>query len=94
MSGLFNSFYYGKAGKADFTPDQLPKNRVQLFFSMLRKVVLVTPLTLLLPGLGLGVDGVFWAEAISQVTGATACFLTMYLVIWKNMKENRSLAEK
>ena len=36
MSGLFNSFYYGKAGKADFTPDQLPKNRVQLFFSMLR----------------------------------------------------------
>lgn len=36
MSGLFNSFYYGKAGKADFTPDQLPKNRIQLFFSMLR----------------------------------------------------------
>ena len=36
MSGLFNSFYYGKAGKADFTPEQLPKNRVQLFFSMLR----------------------------------------------------------
>lgn len=36
MSGLFNSFYYGKAGKADFTPDQLPKNRVQLFLEMLR----------------------------------------------------------
>ncbi len=36
MSGLFNSFYYGKAGKADFTPDQLPKTRVELFFSMLR----------------------------------------------------------
>ncbi len=36
MSGFFNSFYYGKAGKADFTPDQLPGNRVQLFFEMLR----------------------------------------------------------
>ena len=36
MSGLFNSYYYGKAGKADFTPEQLPQNRVQLFFSMLR----------------------------------------------------------
>ena len=36
MSGFFNNFYYGKAGKADYTPDQLPKNRVQLFFSMLR----------------------------------------------------------
>ena len=36
MSGLMNSFYYGKAGQADFTPEQLPANRVQLFFSMLR----------------------------------------------------------
>jgi hypothetical protein len=38
---------------------------------MLRKIGLVAPLTLLLPGLGLGVDGVFWAEFISQLTGAT-----------------------
>jgi uncharacterized membrane protein YesL len=36
MAGIFNSFYYGKAGKADFTPDQLPKNRRQLFFETLR----------------------------------------------------------
>lgn len=36
MSSFFNNFYYGKAGKADFTPEQLPKNRVELFFSMLR----------------------------------------------------------
>ena len=36
MSSFFNNFYYGKAGKADFTPDQLPKNRVELFFSTLR----------------------------------------------------------
>lgn len=36
MAGLFNSYYYGKAGKADFTPEQLPTNRVTLFFEMLR----------------------------------------------------------
>ena len=36
MSSFFNNFYYGKAGTADFTPDQLPKNRVELFFSTLR----------------------------------------------------------
>lgn len=36
MSGMMNNFYYGKAGQADFTPEQLPANRVQLFFSMLR----------------------------------------------------------
>ena len=65
-----------------------------LVFSTLRKVVLVAPLTLLLPGLGLGVNGVFWAELISQVTGASACFITMYLLIWRKMKENKSLTEK
>ena len=36
MAGLFNSFYYGKAGKADFTVDNLPKNRRELFFQTLR----------------------------------------------------------
>ena len=36
MSGMINNFYYGKAGKADYTPDQLPSNRVSLFFEMLR----------------------------------------------------------
>ena len=59
-----------------------------LVFSTLRKVVLVAPLTLLLPGLGLGVYGVFWAELISQVTGASACFITMYMLIWRRMKDH------
>ena len=36
MSGMINNFYYGKAGQADFTPDQMPTNRFQLFFEMLR----------------------------------------------------------
>ena len=64
----------------------LNRPRHALTFSMLRKVVLVVPLTLLLPGLGLGVKGVFWAETISQVVGASACFTTMYLLIWRRMK--------
>ena len=36
MSGLFNTYFYGKAGKGDFTPDQLPKNRLELFLTALR----------------------------------------------------------
>ena len=36
MAGLFNSYYYGKAGKADFTVENLPKNRRELFFQTLR----------------------------------------------------------
>ena len=36
MSNLMNNSLYGKAGKADFTPDQLPANRFDLFFEMMR----------------------------------------------------------
>ena len=63
--------------------------RHALFFSLFRKVMLVTPLTLLLPGIGFGVQGVFWAEFFSQLIGATACFATMYRLIWKKMKNMR-----
>lgn len=31
-----NSYYYGKSSKGDYTPDDLPKNRWQLFMEMLR----------------------------------------------------------
>ena len=33
---LMNSYFYGKAGKGDFTPDDLPENRWQLFLATLR----------------------------------------------------------
>lgn len=33
---LMNSFYYGKSGKGDFTQEDLPANRWQLFWQMLR----------------------------------------------------------
>ena len=37
MFGKFmNNYYYGKSGKGDYTPDDLPKTRLQLFFEMLR----------------------------------------------------------
>lgn len=48
-----------------------------VFFSFLRKLFVVVPLTLLLPAIGLGMDGVFLAEAVSQWTACTVCFVTM-----------------
>ena len=30
--GFFDRFYYGKAGKRDYTEMDMPKNRVSLFF--------------------------------------------------------------
>ena len=88
--GAFPFMALQQAGQSTFVSLNRPAHA--LVFSTFRKVVLVAPLTLLLPGLGLGVHGVFWAEFISQVTGASACFITMYLLIWRNMKANRDLA--
>jgi putative MATE family efflux protein len=82
--GAFPFMALQQTGQTTFVALNRPKQA--LIFSMLRKVVLVAPLTLLLPGAGLGVNGVFWAELISQVTGASLCFITMYMLIWREMK--------
>ena len=54
-------------------------------FSLLRKAVIVVPLTLLLPGMGFGTDGVFMAEPISNLIGGSACFITMYLTVYRKL---------
>lgn len=88
--GAFPFMALQVTGQHTFVSLNYPKHA--LFFSMLRKIVLVAPLTLLLPGLGLGVEGVFWAEFISQLCGASCCFATMYCVIWRKMRHPELLA--
>ena len=73
------------AGQSTF--QALGDARHAIFFSLLRKAILVIPLTLLLPHLfGLGTDGVFMAEPISNVVGGSACFLTMLLTVLPELK--------
>lgn len=86
--GAFPFMTMQLAGQSTFV--SLNRPGYALFFSLLRKAVLVTPLTLLLPPLGLGVHGVFWAEFVSQVLGASACFVTMYLTIWRKMRKSNT----
>lgn len=56
-----------------------------IFFSLFRKVIIVVPLTLLLPALGLGVNGVFLAEPISNAIGGLACFITMWRTVYRKL---------
>ena len=73
------------AGQSTFVA--LGKSKQAVFFSLLRKAVIVFPLTLLLPGIGgLGVDGVFLAEPISNLLGGVACFATMMATVWRELK--------
>ena len=61
----------------------LGRSKQAVFFSLFRKVIIVIPLTLILPAVGgLGTDGVFLAEPISNFVGGTACFVTMLLTVW------------
>ncbi len=64
----------------------LGRSRNAVFFSLLRKAFIVAPLTLLLPWLGLGVNGVFLAEPISNVVGGLACILTMYFTVYRSLR--------
>lgn len=57
-----------------------------IIFSLLRKVVIVTPLTILLPLLGLGSKGVFVAEPVSNVVGGLACYITMIITLYLPLK--------
>ena len=79
-------------GQNTFVALNFPK--YALFFSMLRKIILVAPLTIVLPYLfNMGAMGVFWTETLSQIIASVACFLTMYHKIWKPMRL-RAEAEK
>ena len=58
---------------------------LSIFFSLLRKAFIVAPLTLILPAVGFGADGVFLAEPISNVLGGLACILTMYFTVYRRL---------
>ena len=62
----------------------LGQAKYAITFSLFRKIVIVVPLTLLLPLLpGIGLHGVFLADPISNLIGGFACFFTMLRVIWR-----------
>jgi putative MATE family efflux protein len=66
----------------------LGKSKQAIFFSLLRKAFIAAPLTLLLPVLGLGTDGVFIADTISQLVGGLACGVTMYFTVYRELAKN------
>ena len=76
------------SGQATFVA--LGYSRHAVFFSLLRKAFIVVPLTLLLPGF-LGVDGVFYAEPVSNYIGGTACYVAMLLTVWPRLSGKKSV---
>ncbi|MDD5995257.1 MAG: MATE family efflux transporter [Clostridiales bacterium] len=81
---FFMAFQF--SGQSTFVA--LGKSKQAIFFSLLRKVIIVIPLTILLPKMwNFGVDGVYLAEPVSNIIGGLACFLTMLHVVWRELSE-------
>ena len=65
----------------------LNKKKQAIFFSLLRKVFIVVPLTYLLPyTFHIGTAGVFIAEPVSNVMGGAICFITMLCTVLPELK--------
>ena len=78
---VFMAFQF--AGQSTF--QALGDAKHSIFFSLLRKAIIVIPLTLILPRIGLGVKGVFLAEPISNVIGGLCCYVTMRMTVYKKL---------
>lgn len=87
MLGLyfFGFFFMAFQFVGQTTFQALGKAKQAIFFSLFRKAIIVVPLTLLLPAVGFGVEGVFLAEPISNAVGGLACFITMWLMIYRKL---------
>ena len=65
----------------------LNKKKHAIFFSLLRKVFIVVPLTYFMPYvLHMGTDGVFMAEPVSNLIGGSLCFITMLITVMPELK--------
>ena len=85
---VFMAFQF--AGQSTF--QALGDAKHAIFFSLLRKAIIVAPLTVLLPAVGFGVKGVFLAEPVSNVIGGLASYLTMRFTIYRRLET--AIAEK
>lgn len=65
----------------------LNKKKQAIFFSLLRKVFIVVPLTYMMPYMFyMGTSGVFLAEPVSNVIGGTLCFVVMLCTVLPELK--------
>ena len=88
--GAIHIYFFGlflmalqSAGQSVFVA--LGKARRAVFFSIFRKIIIVTPLTLLLPRF-MGLDGIFAAEPVSNLIGGATCYITMLCTVLPELR--------
>ncbi len=65
----------------------LGKAKISLFIALLRKVILLTPIAIILPRILNSVQGVYLAEPVSDIISATTCGIIFFCNYKKMFKE-------
>lgn len=81
-----------QTGQNTFIGLNMPKYAFS--FAVFRKILLVIPLVILLPRIGFGVDGVFFAESCSEVIAGTVCYITMLCTVIPMIRREKALLAK
>lgn len=90
MVFLLLSFQYQFKDKYFDAANLMGKAKQSVFFSIFRKVIIVIPMIFILPHIGgLGVNGIFMAEPISNFIGGLACYGTMMATIWPSLTKKQ-----
>ena len=71
----------------------LGQAKISMFLALLRKVILVVPLAIILPKLGMGTDGLFYAEPIADIIAVTTT-MTLFALNFNRMLYGEGKAKK
>ncbi len=76
----------------------LGEARISMFIALLRKVILLLPLSLVIPrvfgALGLSqLLGLYLAEPISDIVSASTCTILFFVIEWKKLKDSPRTAQ-
>ncbi len=72
----------------------LGQAKISVFLALLRKVILLIPLAILLPKLGMGTDGLFYAEPISDILAVLTTVILFSLNFNKMLKSSHFSQKK
>ncbi len=67
----------------------LEQAKVSLFIAMLRKVILLIPLAIILPGF-MGIKGIYWAEPVADFISVTVTVILFWFMARKIFRQNNS----
>ena len=95
---MMGSFFMGAQLACQQTFLGLGEARISMFIALLRKVILLLPLSLVIPrvfgALGLSqLLGLYLAEPISDIVSASTCTILFFVIEWKKLKDSPRTAQ-